>query len=610
MRSTPVWAARQGLLAVTEAGVDTAEGAEEPRVVRALLELPRELSQGDLVARPRAVPIALQPQGVSHDARQRHVGPLRGEDLDAERVDTRDGLVVATLEKVELDEPLRQRVGLEQVRGRGRLCEQRSRLADVPVLAEVNAGTIGVLARPPRAQRQSPAEATVGLRVSPEEPVRLGEVVPFLGTARVDGHDTLVESRRLFNLPRAPVHRSLQEDGGGVIGTQLERGPRLSQRTLVVEVSHVVVVAKGEAGFRDVGGESHRTLGRETRPFQAGLGAVLIEPAGHQVPPRQCGVSFGEPGVAAHCLRQEAQGLRVLLGVVAARGNPVRPQVQVVGGQVLRGDSPDRARLLRRQGLPQRAHDLGGHVGLEGEHVGHLPFVAARPEVGVVAHPDELGRDPHATRPGVRAVPSDGALEHEVDPEIGAHLLEGLAGPVVLHRRGARGDRECLDASQPGGDLLGHAGGEVGVLLGAEVLEREHHDARAGAVGRPAPSDVAPPPRRRASQVPPARASTIAARPRATSQPIRRRVRGRPRRPVPPAVRKAGRPRSGRLGGRRPGRGPTGSGRPGLSRRSGRRCGPPPAGCRDRDQPRRAGGPRRSRGGCRRRSRGRRPGDR
>jgi len=41
-----------------------------------------------------------------------------------------------------------------------------------------------------------------------------------------------------------------------------------------------------------------------------------------------------------------------------------------------------------------------------------------------------------------------------------------------------------VDRGQAARDLLGHAGGEVGVLLGSEILEREDHDSLRRALGR------------------------------------------------------------------------------------------------------------------------------
>lgn len=208
-------------------------------------------------------------KSLGSSARKRHVRPLRGKRIEVERADTRNGLVVATFDEVEPDEPLRQGVCLKQLRGGWSVRDDRPCLGDVPALAQADGGTVAVLAPPSGVQRERALEGAIGLGVAAEQPVRLAEVVPFVGAAWVDGHDTLVEARRLLDPPGAAADGAFEEESVGVLRAQAERGTRLGQRPLVVEMPHVVEVAQGQPGLRDLGSESHRALGRQPGPLQA-----------------------------------------------------------------------------------------------------------------------------------------------------------------------------------------------------------------------------------------------------------------------------------------------------------------------------------------------------
>ena len=96
--------------------------------------------------------------------------------------------------------------------------------------------------------------------------------------------------------------------------------------------------------------------------------------------------------------------------------------------------------------------------------------------MGVVGYLDELRGDPDAAGIAGTAVPLDGPLEDIVDPQVAAHIADRLAGAVVLNGAGPGDHRQAMGRRQPAGDLLGHTGGEVGVIGGSEVLERQDDD--------------------------------------------------------------------------------------------------------------------------------------
>ena len=145
--------------------------------------------------------------------------------------------------------------------------------------------------------------------------------------------------------------------------------------------------------------------------------------------------------------------------------------VHVAGGDV-RVQLPGRA----GQGHVQAAHHLVGDLRLHLEDLRHGAVVGFGPDLLVGLGVHELGRDAHAAHAGLVALPAHGALEHVVHAQVRGDLLHGLAHAVVVQGAGPRHHAQAVDARQAGDDLVGDAGGEVGLLGGAEILEGEDHD--------------------------------------------------------------------------------------------------------------------------------------
>ena len=202
----------------------------------------------------------------------------------------------------------------------------------------------------------------------------------------------------------------------------------------------------------------------------------------------------------------------------------VAPQVIGVRLQVLGRARRQRLPLGAGERQVQRAGHLLGDGGLHLEHVGELGVVALGPELAVVAHPDQLGRDADGA---ARALPAHAALEHVVHPQLPADLPHGLVGLAVLAGAGARDDAESLHPAQAAGDLLRQPAAEVLVLRPAEVLEREHREHQLTVAGgsptsessRGEHADARPPPVRPAPATPAGGGRAAATRARADAAP-------------------------------------------------------------------------------------------
>ena len=109
-------------------------------------------------------------------------------------------------------------------------------------------------------------------------------------------------------------------------------------------------------------------------------------------------------------------------------------QVEVIGLDVAGGHVLDRATLLGAQGHFQRLDDALRDIVLDREDVLHRAVVSLGPQPVTVRHVDQLGRDAQSV-PRLAHAP----LEHRVDVEPPAHLVDVEALARELESRGARG---------------------------------------------------------------------------------------------------------------------------------------------------------------------------
>ena len=138
------------------------------------------------------------------------------------------------------------------------------------------------------------------------------------------------------------------------------------------------------------------------------------------------------------------------------------------------GASARLALLGADQRDPHLVDDLGGDLGLDLEDVVDLAVEGLRPQLRVVGDADQLRRDADAVLAVRGTGPAHGAFHHVVDAQVLGDLPHGLARAVVLGGAGAGDDAEAADRGQAAGDLLGHAGREVGLFGRPEVLEGQH----------------------------------------------------------------------------------------------------------------------------------------
>jgi len=122
----------------------------------------------------------------------------------------------------------------------------------------------------------------------------------------------------------------------------------------------------------------------------------------------------------------------------------------------------------------ERQHDRARQLVLDRKDALELAIVALRPQVIPVRHADQLREDPELIALSAHAPFQDGGdVQLRADlPDVEVLALEEECG-------GAGDDANALDVGERVDDLLGHAVGEVLVLLvAAQVREGQHHDRR------------------------------------------------------------------------------------------------------------------------------------
>ncbi len=291
----------------------------------------------------------------------------------------------------------------------------------------------------------------------------------------------LVTDERPFEVAQVPLRATHELEDVAVVGLALLDDLELPEGLLVLPETRGIEGPQRQMGVGQRGVELQGPVHGLPCLGEPRLRAVRMHRVHPQVSHRQAGVGEGERRIQAHGLLVHLERDLDLLGraqFLAAVVVVVRPQVLVVGLQVLGRLAAKRAELRRDQGDVQLLTDLPGDVGLHLEDVGEDRIVAAGPEMAVVRKPDELRRHPHLTRAYRRALPADRALQNVLHPQLLADLPHAGTLLLVLHGGGARDHPQAVERGQPAGDLFGHAVGEVLVLGRAEVLEGQHDDRR------------------------------------------------------------------------------------------------------------------------------------
>src|SRR5918997_6000522 len=148
-----------------------------------------------------------------------------------------------------------------------------------------------------------------------------------------------------------------------------------------------------------------------------------------------------------------------------------RPQVQVVGVQVLGGLAPRPLDLRAAEARLDRPGDRLRRAVLQAEDVGDVALDTICPDV-----PRRLGLYQLAGDPDPRAGLADAALQRVAHAERAADLAQVRLTPLVREGAGAPDDEERAHARERRGQLLRDAVGEVVLLrVAAEVLEGQHH---------------------------------------------------------------------------------------------------------------------------------------
>src|SRR6185312_1291756 len=105
------------------------------------------------------------------------------------------------------------------------------------------------------------------------------------------------------------------------------------------------------------------------------------------------------------------------------------------------------------------------------------------PSCGAVRGLDQLRAHLHPALAVPTLLPANLSDHQILDPELLADLLGRLAGLLVLAGAVGRDDLEAGQSSQLASNRVGHAVGEVLVLLASQVLEWEHRDALGSRIG-------------------------------------------------------------------------------------------------------------------------------